>query len=441
MTTTKNNEHKNIKVPNKREQNQTCLDSAEREGLRPKGNVPNLRFPEFQGEWEMCKASDLLDFYSTNSLSWDKLEYGTTNIQNLHYGLIHVGLPTMVDIDKDNLPNIIDGNVPKNYELCKEGDVVFADASEDTNEVAKAVEFYNLNGKKVVCGLHTIHGRDNKNKTVVGYKGYAFSSMSFHHQIRRIAQGTKIYSINSKNFSECYVGIPSKEEQQKIADLLRLIDERIATQNKIIEDLKKLKSAIIDYAINSLDSGFVKFGSLYEMAGEGGTPTTSNVSFYDNGKIPFIKIDDLKKKYLTENKDFITELGLQKSSAWLVPSRSILFSNGATIGEITITTYPVCTKQGILGIVPKPNIDVEFLYYFMSSSYFKKAVSRIVTEGTMKTAYLKDINNIRCPIPIKEKQQDIAKMPSALNSKIDFEQSILKLFCSQKQYLLRQMFM
>ena len=403
-------------------------------------NVPNLRFPEFQGEWEMCKASDLLDFYSTNSLSWDKLEYGTTNIQNLHYGLIHVGLPTMVDIDKDNLPNIIDGNVPKNYELCKEGDVVFADASEDTNEVAKAVEFYNLNGKKVVCGLHTIHGRDNKNKTVVGYKGYAFSSMSFHHQIRRIAQGTKIYSINSKNFSECYVGIPSKEEQQKIADLLRLIDERIATQNKIIEDLKKLKSAIIDYAINSLDSGFVKFGSLYEMAGEGGTPTTSNVSFYDNGKIPFIKIDDLKKKYLTENKDFITELGLQKSSAWLVPTHSILFSNGATIGEISITTYPVCTKQGILGIVPKQNIDVEFLYYFMSSSYFKKAVSRIVTEGTMKTAYLKDINNILCPIPTKEKQQEIAKMPSALNSKIDFEQSILKLFCSQKQYLLRQMF-
>lgn len=59
----------------------------------------------------------------------------------------------------------------------------------------------------------------------------------------------------------------------------------------------------------------------------------------------------------------------------------------------------------------------------------------------MKTVYLKDINNIRCPIPTKEKQLDIAKMPSALNSKIDFEQSILKLFGSQKQYLLCQMFM
>lgn len=208
----------------------------------------------------------------------------------------------------------------------------------------------------------------------------------------------------------------------------------------LIKDCKVCRSAIIDYAINSLDTDFAKFGSLYETAGEGGTPTTSNTSFYDNGKIPFVKIDDLKQKYLTENKDFITELRLQKSSAWLVPTRSILFSNGASIGEITITTYPVCTKQGILGIVPKSNIDVEFLYYFMSSTYFKKAISRIVTEGTMKTAYLKDINNILCPIPTKEKQQGIAKMPSDLNSKIDYEQSLLKLFIMQKQYLLRQMF-
>ena len=233
---------------------------------------------------------------------------------------------------------------------------------------------------------------------------------------------------------------PTLEEQERIANLILLLDERIATQNKIIEDLKKLKSAIVDYVINSLDADFVKFSSLYEMAGEGGTPTTSNDSFYNNGNIPFVKIDDLKQKYLTVNKDFITELGLHKSSAWLVPTRSILFSNGATIGEITITTYPVCTKQGILGIVPVPNVDVEFLYYFMSSSYFKKAVSRIVTEGTMKTAYLKDINNILCPLPTKDKQQNIAKMPSALNTKIDIEQSILNQLNIQKQYLLRQMF-
>ena len=272
------------------------------------------------------------------------------------------------------------------------------------------------------------------------YLHYVVANDKFINFVMSGAKGVKMPRGDKNQMKKYPLSLPQIQEQKKIGKMLSLLDERIATQNKIIEELKKLKSAIIDYAINSLDTDFVKFGSLYEMAGEGGTPATSDASFYDNGKIPFVKIEDLKQKYLTENKDFITELGLQKSSAWLVPTRSILFSNGATIGEITITTYPVCTKQGILGIVPKQNIDVEFLYYFMSSSYFKKAVSRIVTEGTMKTAYLKDINNILCPIPTKEEQQEIAKMPSVLNSKIDYEQSILELFYAQKRYLLHQMF-
>ena len=206
-----------------------------------------------------------MDFYSTNSLSWEQLEYGTKAIMNLHYGLIHVGLPTMVDLTRDNLPNIKEDNMPKNFELCKEGDVAFADASEDTNEVAKPIEFFDLAGKNIVCGLHTIHGRDNKNKTVIGFKGYAFSSSAFHNQIRRIAQGTKIYSISTKNFSECFIGIPSKVEQTKIATLLRLIDERIATQNKIIEDLKKLKSAISERLFKSVKGSTVLLSDLCDI--------------------------------------------------------------------------------------------------------------------------------------------------------------------------------
>ena len=236
-----------------------------------------------------------MDFYSTNSLSWDKLEYGTNAIQNLHYGLIHVGLPTMVDLDDDKLPNIVSGNTPKNYELCQEGDIAFADASEDTNEVAKAVEFYNLSGKNVICGLHTIHGRDNQHKTIVGYKGYAFSSTAFHQQIRRIAQGTKIYSINSKNFSECYIGIPSKGEQKKIATLLRLIDERISTQNKIIEDLKKLRSTISKQVFVQIPNEWNRLDTLFSKGKAGGTPTSTNKDYY-NGDIPFLSINDITKQ-------------------------------------------------------------------------------------------------------------------------------------------------
>lgn len=392
-------------------------------------NVPHLRFPEFHGEWEKCKLGDIAILTKGSGISKD--QRSATGTPCILYGELYTTYKSEVIDYVVSKTDISDKNLVRS---CA-NDIIIPSSGETAIDISTA---RCVLSPDVLLGgdLNIIRLKDGDGR----FFSYQLNGVR-KYNIAKIAQGVSVVHLYGESIKGLTVSFPSNKEQQKISTLLSLIDERIATQSKLIEDLKKLKSAIIDYAINSLDTDFAKFGSLYEMAGEGGTPTTSNASFYDNGKIPFVKIDDLKKKYLTENNDFITELGLQKSSAWLVPTRSILFSNGATIGEITITTYPVCTKQGILGIVPKPNIDVEFLYYFMSSSYFKKAVSRIVTEGTMKTVYLKDINNIRCPIPTKEKQLDIAKMPSALNSKIDFEQSILKLFGSQKQYLLRQMFM
>ena len=387
-----------------------------------------MRFPEFEGEWEKCKLGDIATGFDYGMNAPAKVFDGV----NKYIRITDIDEASSTYNDSDIVSP--DGTLTDTY-LVNERDILLARTGASTG---KSYLYKKTDGKLYFAGFLIRANVPEHNPYFV------FSQLHTHRYwkwVSIMSARSGQPGINSQEYSTFPIYTTSIQEERKISKLLSLLDERIATQSKLIEDLKKLKSAIIDYAINSLDTDFAKFGSLYEMAGEGGTPTTSNASFYDNGKIPFVKIDDLKKKYLTENKDFITELGLQKSSAWLVPTRSILFSNGATIGEITITTYPVCTKQGILGIVPKPNIDVEFLYYFMSSSYFKKAVSRIVTEGTMKTAYLKDINNIRCPIPKKEKQLDIAKMPSALNFKIDFEQSILKLFGSQKQYLLRQMFM
>ena len=395
---------------------------------KDKCNVPPLRFPEFTEEWKEEQLDNIATLSKGIGISKEQLsEDGEPCIL---YGELYTKYKSEIIKQVESKTDINGSKLKRS----KANDVIIPCSGETAVDIATArcVPFDNIlfGGDLNVISLHQYDG---------AFMSYQLNGKR-KYDIARVAQGVSIVHLYGEHLKAIKTYNPTLPEQQKIAKLLSLLDDRIDTQNKIIEDLKKLKSAIIDYAINSLDTDFAKFGSLYETAGEGGTPTTSNASFYDNGKIPFVKIDDLKQKYLTENKDFITELGLQKSSAWLVPTRSILFSNGATIGEITITTYPVCTKQGILGIVPKSNIDVEFLYYFMSSTYFKKAISRIVTEGTMKTAYLKDIANILCPIPTKEKQQGIAKMPSALNSKIDYEQSLLKLFIMQKQYLLRQMF-
>lgn len=166
-----------------------------------------MRFPEFSEEWKRYRVSDIFDFYSTNSLSWEQLDYDVNKILNLHYGLIHIGLLTLVNLKTVILSGVKDEHIPKNYEQCRIGDVAFADTSEDTNDVAKAIEFVDIGNKKVICGLHTIHGRDTHNIAVTGFKGYVFTSSIFHNQIRQIAQGTKIYSISSKNFAECFIGI------------------------------------------------------------------------------------------------------------------------------------------------------------------------------------------------------------------------------------------
>ncbi len=178
-------------------------------------------------KWAKVYVGDFMEFFTTNSLSWEQLCFDKGQVHNLHYGLIHRGLPTMVDCQQISLPYIKEGSLPKQYVICKDGDVAFADASEDTTEVGKAVELTNIKNQDVVCGLHTIHGRDVKNMTVGGFKGFAFNSKYFHDQLRRIAQGSKVYSINTDNLKSCHLYIPSIEKQQKIVGLLSCLQDKI----------------------------------------------------------------------------------------------------------------------------------------------------------------------------------------------------------------------
>ena len=398
-----------------------------------KQNVPHLRFSEFHGEWEKCKVSDLLDFYSTNSLSWDQLEYGTDNMLNLHYGLIHVGLPTMVDLSKDILPAIKKENKPKNFELCKEGDIAFADASEDTNEVAKAIEFYTLEDKAVVCGLHTIHGRDKSNKTVVGYKGYAFSSTAFHHQIRRIAQGTKIYSISAKNFDECYIGIPSKEEQTKIAKLLRLIDERIATQSKLIEDLKKLKSAIIEKLYSEIQGKEYSYRQLFEIINERNNRLEFSNVLSASQERGMVSREDLNLDIKFERSN-INTYKIVRNGDYVIHLRS--FQGGFAFSDIVGVCSPAYTIMR-----PKDLLEYGYLsYYFTSRQFIKSLV--IVTYGIRdgRSINVDEWFDMKIVIPTKEQQRHIVRTIKVFENKIENEEIYASCLMKQKQHLLRQMF-
>ena len=392
-----------------------------------------MRFPEFTEEWDRCKVSELLDFYSTNSLCWEQLEYETNTILNLHYGLIHVGLPTMVDLSKDKLPNIKEGNMPKNFELCKDGDIAFADASEDTNEVAKAVEFYNIDEKDVVCGLHTIHGRDNADRTVIGFKGYAFSSDAFHHQIRRIAQGTKVFSISTKNFFECYIGIPSKEEQTKIATLLRLIDERIATQNKIIEDLKKLKCAIIEKLYSKIQGKEYSYGQLFDVVNERNKQMEYSNILSASQEKGMVNRDDLNLDIQFERSNINTYKIVRKGD-YVIHLRS--FQGGFAFSDKLGVCSPAYT-------ILRPNSLLEYSYlsyYFTSQRFIKSLI--IVTYGIRdgRSINVEEWLNMKVVIPSKEHQLHTLNVLKRIDDKVENEEKYATCLSNQKQYLLRQMF-
>jgi type I restriction enzyme S subunit len=406
-------------------------------------NVPHLRFPEFSGEWKKVNVSKLLDFYSTNSLSWEQLDYNNGKIKNLHYGLIHKGLSTMIDVFSASLPYIKEGTIPKSYTLFKEGDVAFADASEDTNDVAKAIEVINCDGQQIVSGLHTIHGRDNSNQTVIGYKGYAFASDSFHKQIRRIAQGTKVFSISIRNFDEVYIGVPSKDEQTKIAKLLIAIDERIATQNKIIEDLKKLKSAISKHLfarkdlletticlsnIATLKNGYAFQSGKYNALGKWKILTITNVS---------------GERYINdEDYNCIINLPNDIQDHQVLKEGDILISLTGNVGRVSLCKdgdYLLNQRVGLLQLAK--NVNQEFLYQILSSQRFENsmiacgqgAAQMNIGKGDVESyvlPYSSNVNNILL----------VAKILHSYDEYIINEQRKLTLLTMQKQYFLAQMF-
>lgn len=390
------------------------------------GNVPHLRFPEFTGEWESFKLTELGNFIGG----------GTPSSSNLSFWAGSIPWISSSDIKEDSINNIsisryiTEEAIEKSTTKYCPAPVILIVSRVGVGKVA--LSYTSLCTSQDFCNIIEIKCHP------------VFLSYNLLRTMKRKSrevQGTSIKGITSDELQKIRVFIPQdKDEQNKISNILTLLDERIATQNKIIDKFQSLIKGLIDDIITLKCGQLVAFETLYSKAGEGGTPTTSNTEFYDNGSIPFIKIDDLSNKYLSANKDYITELGLKKSSAWLIPTHSIIYSNGATIGAISINKYPVCTKQGILGIVPNTNIDVEFLYYFMQSSYFQKEVERVVTEGTMKTAYLKDINHIKCPIPDLDRQKEISHLLSVLSLKEDVERQLLQKYKIQKQYLLRKMF-
>lgn len=362
-------------------------------------------------DWEIQSFSQVFDMYPNNTYPRDCMNDGHGTIRNIHYGDVLIKYPTVVDVDKCSIPYLNEGIKIKTQKFVQSGDVIIADTAED-EIVGKCVEIKNAINAKIVAGLHTFFCRPIRT-FAIGWLGYYLNSSNYHNQLLPYITGIKVSSISRGSIQETKLLVPPVAEQQAIAEALNDIDGLIAVLDKKIAKKRLIKQGAMQELLTGKKRlpGFSdpwvekKFSDLYRYASEGGTPDTNNIRFYANGDIPFVKIEDTETKYIESCNSFITSEGINNSSAWIVPVNSIIYTNGATIGNVSINKIPVATKQGILGIIPSSIINLEFMYYLLLSQNFKREVDSRQAKGTFATIILKSLDEILIYLPPNQMEQ------------------------------------
>ena len=401
MTTTINNEHKKLNVPNKREQNQTCLDSAEREGLSPKGNVPNLRFPEFQGEWEKCKLVDIINFSTTrvNSSELNKDNYvSTENMLQDYQGIVKAkSVPEDVNVVSFS---------------C--GDVLISNIRPYLKKVWKAT----FNGG-CSSDVFVLKANDNIESD---YLHYVIANDKFINFVMSGAKGVKMPRGDKKQMETYSLSLPQIQEQHKIARLLSLLDERISTQNKIIDKLQSLIKGISSRIFASIQGIEYRMGDIVTIT-NGNSNVQDAVIQSKDGLYPFFdRSEDIK--YLPT---FLFD-----KEAIIYPGEGTEFMPRYFKGKFALhqRCYAIFDFNEI--------INARFLYFYLKTrnSYFvKNAVG-----STVPSLRLDTFQKLKVIIPSKKIQHSVSLCLSSMEQKCNAEKKILHKLLKQKQYLLRQMF-
>ena len=247
----------------------------------------------------------------------------------------------------------------------------------------------------------------------------------------------RIYNDDLRNLKLCY---PKKEEQLKISKFLSLLDERIATQNKIIEELECLKKEITKRLFSQKANKYNRLDSLFIKGKAGGTPTSTNKEYY-NGNIPFLSINDIttQGKYIYYTEKYITQKGLDNSSAWIVPKGCLIISMYASVGLVAINCIPISTSQAMFSIQLKDENLIDYLYYYLS--YFRyRHIHKYLETGTQSNINADIVRSILIPDYGYDMNIKIANSIKSIDDKIKNEVLILNQYTFQKQHLLRQMF-
>lgn len=212
---------------------------------------------------------------------------------------------------------------------------------------------------------------------------------------------------------------PPLPEQEKIAEALSDADAWISSLEQLLAKKRLIKQGAMQKLLTQKEGWEEKkLGEVVKIAKSGGTPLSSNKTYY-GGNIPFLSISDMTEqgKFLRTTEKTITEEGLVNSASWLVPKDSIIYSMYASVGLVSINKIDLATSQAVLNLILKEDYDLEFFYYYLSS--LQQSVLKYVGEGTQKNLNAQAVKNFDLKIPSLQEQTRIATILSDMDSELD----------------------
>ncbi len=412
---------KNLNVPHKREQSELVC-SAEREEQVTKstasGNVPHLRFPEFCGEWKKCTINDLATVVGGGTPDTTVKSYWGGDIQ--WFTPSEIGKNKYVDfslrtITRDGLDNSSAKLLPLHTILLSSRATV-GECSIASNECTTNQGFQSLIAKQ--CNIDFLYYLiQTKKKDLI-----------------RNACGSTFLEISANEIRKIKVAVPVQNEQEQIAKLLSLVDERIATQNKIIEDLKKLRSAIVEKLYNQ--SYYThRLEDIIEQISERNRKNLIDNVLSVSNKQGFINQSEQFEDRIVASDDTSNYKVVKKDDFAYNPARI----NVGSIARLTSFEIGIVSPMYICFRV-KDGIIPQFIEHFFTTSYFFNEMQKRLEGSVRLCLSFEGMCNIPIFIPRLEEQKNIGKKIEILSEKIDIETRLLLCLKNQKQYFLSQMF-
>ncbi|MFR4677678.1 restriction endonuclease subunit S [Bacteroides uniformis] len=374
-----------------------------------------MRFPEFSGEWEEHTLSEYLEF--KNGLNPDAKRIGQ-------------GLPfiSVMDILAEGVItyNSIRGKVEATDKEIdcfgvKNGDLLFQRSSETLEDVGRANVY--MDSRTAVYGGFVIRGRKIGNYVPLFFK-YLLATPLARKKTCRMGAGAQHFNIGQEGLSKISLSFPSVKEQEKIANLLSLIDERIATQNKIIEDLKKLKSAISKKLLCNDKWTTYKIQDIAEI-GRGRVISSVEIEKQRHPLYPVYSSQ-------TSNDGIMGYL-----DNYMFDGEYITWTtDGANAG----TVFYRNGKFNCTNVCGTLKIHLQFDCHFVSL-VLQQATQKYVSSNLANPKLMNNtMASIKIRMPDMETQKRLSKVFQTLDSRLLVHQCTYEMYLREKQYLLNQMF-